>query len=130
MSIPILTSEEHAHLRRARAIVDHLLHKEARRAAEDRQWGDPLDGCSAVLSKLVNSTDPHLDANPLSDPLCNFLLTENAREVSTLQESVVLEVVRREFVCKYDNETIQQADWFQIASAIAAGVVAALRGEP
>lgn len=51
-----LTPEEHGELRRTRAIVDHLYHRELH--SERPEWGDPLGGCSEVLAKLVEETDP------------------------------------------------------------------------
>lgn len=49
---PRLSADEHGDLRRVRAILQRLHHREG------REWGDPLDGCLRVLTKIIEGTEP------------------------------------------------------------------------
>lgn len=46
-----LSADEYGDLRRVRAIIQRLHHR------EPQGWGDPLDGCLAALSKIINYSE-------------------------------------------------------------------------
>lgn len=49
---PRLSAEDHGDLRRVRAIIQRLHHRER------GEWGEPLNGCLDVLARIIDNTAP------------------------------------------------------------------------